>query len=103
MFSFLFKINKLSLSNKIKNNMETCWKITKNEKNLMNQIYKTFLYKESFEHITFVFQVWLTNETNEILIVKKNNNWTYLLIDKNQNSDSDNAIFNVNQLLNAIN
>lgn len=81
--------------------MKTYWKITKNEKDLMNQIYKIFLYKESYEHITFVFQVWLTNEINEILIVKKDDKWTYLLTSKTENCDL--AIFNVKQLLDSIN
>jgi hypothetical protein len=82
--------------------MKTRWRVTKNEKNLMNQIYKTFLYREQFAHIKFVFQNWLIDDINEIHIYKYGTEWIYLLADKNQSID-DTVVLDVKELLTTLN
>lgn len=81
--------------------MSTRWRVTRKEKNLLNQIYKTFLYKEQFAHIKFVFQNWLTDDINEIHIIKYKNEWTYLLSGKNM--ETTDTVLNVKELLSTLN
>jgi hypothetical protein len=81
--------------------METCWKITKNDKKHFKDIYNMFFYNENVFHIKMVFDTWLDNDTNEIYITKNGNKWKYILShDKIKN---DLAILNMNFLLNTLN
>ena len=79
--------------------METCWRITQNEKGLLNQIYKMFLYKESYKHISFVFKIWLDNDVNHIFLIKRDNKWSYLLTGTNIKHDKKFTILEITDLM----